>query len=374
MYTGTPGTVYGGTQTTTVGGTAYPGEWIQIQLPEAMALDSYSMYGRNLFTYRMPYNWVVAGSNNGTTWTQVTSKSGESGWRGQEPNSYYPNSTTPYLYFRLIVTAIVDGSGAQNVNLGQWTIYASKSTWSRDVSADIYGNLTTSTGQELSSYLGTARGLVATWYDQTGAGNDATQSTRSSQPNIQKSTNGPGWSLLFDGAADYLTGMSYTVLNNTNYSFSVVERRNAAGTSTLCMLSSGNNTTNQGLHFVYVTPGTDVRFGQWNNDLNINPYPGYSYTAEPMHYWTGTQSSTAGRFLYETAIVAVSDATKTTLLSSVSGNFVVGARLFGAIYYYSGEIYEVLVWTRALTSDEATQVYNNQYGYINGNPGSIVFT
>ena len=30
QYTGTPGTVYGGTVTTTVGGTAYPGEWIDI--------------------------------------------------------------------------------------------------------------------------------------------------------------------------------------------------------------------------------------------------------------------------------------------------------------------------------------------------------
>lgn len=373
MYTGTPGTVYGGTQTTTVGGTAYPGEWIQIQLPEAMALDSYSMYSRSsAYDYRMPYNWIIAGSNNGTTWTQINSQTAQGSWKGQEPIGYFVNSTTTYLYFRMIVTAIGDGSGAQNVNLGQWTINASSSTWSRDVSADIYGNLTTATGQDLSSYLGTASGLVATWYDQSGAGNDATQTTRSSQPIIQKSSIGPGWSLLFDGAADYLTGMSYTVMNNTNYSFSVVERRNT-GTSGLWMLSSGNNTANQGFHFIYITT-TDVRFGQWTNDIDINPYPGYSYTTEPLHYWMGTQSSTAGRFLYETAIVAVSDVAKTTLLSSASGNFLVGNRFSGGSAYYSGEIYEVLVWKRALTSDEATQVYNNQYGYINGNPGSIVFT
>jgi hypothetical protein len=371
MYTGTPGTVYGGTQTTTVGGTAYPGEWIQIQMPEAMALDSYSMYGRNLFTYRMPYNWIVAGSNNGTTWTQVNSQTAQGTWRGQEPISYYPNSTTPYLYFRLIVTAIVDGSGAQNVNLGQWTINASKSTWSRDVSADIYGNLTTATGQDLSSYLGTASGLVATWYDQSGAGNDATRSIRSGQPIIQKSSIGPGWSLLFDGAADYLTGMSYTVLNNTNYSFSIVERRNTG--AAIYAISSGNNTADQGFHFGYAS-STIVRFGQYSDDLDITPYPAYTYTGEPLHYWAGTESSTSGRFIYENGTVSVSDVTKTTLLSSASGNFTVGARLFGTIYYYSGEIYEVIVWKRALTSLEATQVYNNQYGYINGNPGSIVFT
>jgi hypothetical protein len=371
QYSGTPGTVYGGTQTTTVGGTAYPGEWIQIQMPEAMALDSYSMYGRVSYIYRMPYNWIVAGSNDGTTWTQVDSQSGQGGWRGYEPSTYTVNSTTQYLYFRLVVTAIVDGAGAQNVNLAQWTIYASKSSWTRDVSADIYGNLTTSTGQDLLSYLGTASGFVATWYDQSGAGNDASRSIRSGQPIIQKSSIGPGWSLLFDGAADYLTGMSYTVLNNTNYSFSLIERRNTG--AAIYAISSGNNTADQGFHFGYAS-STIVRFGQYSDDLDINPYPAYTYTGEPLHYWAGTESSTSGRFIYENGTVSVSDVTKTTLLSSASGNFTVGARLFGAIYYYSGELYEVIVWKRALSQAEATQVYNNQYGYINGNPGTIIFT
>lgn len=167
--------------------------------------------------------------------------------------------------------------------------------------------------------------------------------------------------------------MSYTVLNNTNYSFSVVERRNYENTSFMCAISSGNNTANQGLHFGYVT-STDVRFGQYNNDIDINPYPGYSYTAEPMHYWMGTQSSTSGRFLYEKGAVSVSDATKTTLLSSVSGNFQVSKYLAQSTQGFYGEIYEVIVWTRALTALEATNIYNNQMGYINGISGAIVFT
>ena len=120
--------------------------------------------------------------------------------------------------------------------------------------------------------------------------------------------------------------------------------------------------------------GHGVRFGQYNNDIDINPYPGYSYTAEPMHYWMGTQSSTSGRFLYEKGAVSASDATKTTLLSSVSGNFQVSKYLAQSTQGFFGEIYEVLVWKRELTASETVQVYNNQFGYINGNPGSIVFT
>jgi hypothetical protein len=371
QYTGTPGTVYGGTQTTTVGGTAYPGEWIQIQMPTALVLSSYSMYGRVNFTYRMPYNWIVAGSNNGTTWTQVDSRSGQGSWRGQDPISYTVVSTTAYLYFRLVVTAIVDGTGGSPVNLGQWTINGSNASWTTDVTSDIFGNLTTSAGQSLSVYLGSATGFVTTWYDQSGAGNHATQTTKALQPIVQKASVGPGYSLLFDGMGDYLTGMSYTVLTGTNYSFSLIERRNVS--SNLVAIGSGNSGTDKAFHFYYFG-GSVVRFGQYADDLDINPYPDYSYTSEPIHYWAGTESSTSGRFIYEKGTVSKSDATKTTLLSSTAGNFIVGKSPWSSQYYYSGEIYEVLVWTRDLASSEVSQTYFNQSGYINGNPGAIIFT
>jgi hypothetical protein len=132
-------------------------------------------------------------------------------------------------------------------------------------------------------------------------------------------------------------------------------------------ISSGNNATDQGLHFGYYTGGTIVRFGQFSDDLDINPYPAY-IANEPLHYWAGTESSTTGRRIYENGTNSKRDATKTTLLSSASGNFTIGARLFGGSYYYSGEIYEVLVFTKSLydldnTGGLITQVYQNQLGY-----------
>jgi len=87
----------------------------------------------------------------------------------------------------------------------------------------------------------------------------------------------------------------------------------------------------------------------------------------------GTQSSTNGRFLYENGIVATSNVIQTTLLSSVSGNFQVSRYTSSTTQGFYGEIYEVIVWKRELTASESTQVYNNQYGYINGNPGVIIF-
>jgi hypothetical protein len=158
--------------------------------------------------------------------------------------------------------------------------------------------------------------------------------------------------------------MSYTVLNNTNYSFSVVERRNSS-TVEGHFISSGNQGTNQGLHIGYST-NTLFRFGQWYNDLDINPYTGY-ISNEPLHYWAGTQSSTSGRYLYDkTNNTVTSNVLATSSLYSTSGNFVIGARPYYT-GYYSGEIYEVIVFTQSLYdldgTTSITQIYNSQVGY-----------
>ena len=255
----------------------------------------------------------------------------------------------------------LSGTYVKVVNVRNGTTSATQ-----DFYADIFGNLTiTGSGQSLADWLRGATGYAVTWYDQSGAGNNATQVTAANQPIIQKATNGPGYSLLFDGATQYLVGMSYTVLNGKNYSFSVVERRNSA--AIMMAISSGDAAKDDGFHFGYYTGGTIVRFGQYSDDIDINPYPAYAGASEPVHYWVGTESSTSGRFLYENGTVSTSDATLKTLLSSVSGNFQVGTRLFGSTYYYSGEIYEVLVWTsRSLTSSDVSKAYSDQSGYITG--------
>jgi hypothetical protein len=276
------------------------------------------------------------------------------------------------LFSQLSSTATASAVGAFSLRAVSGTtakavqVRRSSDSATQDFYADRLGNLFTTpvTGAPLAYWLGGATGYVTTWYDQSGQGNHATQATAANQPVIQKATKGPGYSCLFNGTTNYLTGMSYTVLNNTNYSLSVVERRNSSATT--CFVTSGNATTDQGLHIGYNTT-TTIRFGQWNDDLDAT-VAGY-VTNEPLHYWSFTESSTSGRYIFDkTNNTTTSDATKTTLLSSTSGNFVIGNRPFGTIRYYSGEIYEVLVFTKSLydldnTGGLITQVYQNQLGY-----------
>ena len=67
------------------------------------------------------------------------------------------------------------------------TVRRSSDSATLDFYANAYGQLGTAingTGTSLESWLNTATGFVTKWYDQSGKGNHATQTTAASQPRI----------------------------------------------------------------------------------------------------------------------------------------------------------------------------------------------
>ena len=79
-YLGGSSGTYGpsGTASSTLAnGTTARGEWIQIRLPEAIVLESYSLQGTPIFfATRMPRDFVLLGSNTGTSWNVVDTRTG----------------------------------------------------------------------------------------------------------------------------------------------------------------------------------------------------------------------------------------------------------------------------------------------------------
>jgi len=55
---------------------------------------------------RMPVNWVVEGSNNGSTWIPLDSRQGEGGWTGGETRFYEFANKTAFSYYRLSWTGL----------------------------------------------------------------------------------------------------------------------------------------------------------------------------------------------------------------------------------------------------------------------------
>ena len=124
--------VYLGTVSTTVSGSAVTGEWMQIQLPYKLLVTTYSIItgaagGGSTYNQMFPKNYTLAGSNNGTTWTLIDSKTGYSATSANGINRFTaPTQTVYYTYFRLIGSAVGTGSFQRmGVSLGMQGQYSS---------------------------------------------------------------------------------------------------------------------------------------------------------------------------------------------------------------------------------------------------------
>jgi len=280
--------------------------------------------------------------------------------------------TTAYSYFRLVITSIVTGgNGGSAINIGQWTLNGYNTSWNADFYADRLGNLLTApvTGQSLSDWLGGATGSVATWYDQSGNGNHATQGTQANRPVIQKGTKGPGYMFVFSGN-QYLTGFSYTVLNNTNYTVNVIERRGVNNAGELPVLTSGNAAVNGKVFLLLYNNNTKFSHSQYGPETaysyGYTGVPAYAGSSEPIRYWTADFSQGSKEHLYLNASQVATNSTQFAPLASTSGNFNIG-NFPSSSEYYTGEMYEILVFTQSLYdldgTSSITQIYNNQLSY-----------
>jgi hypothetical protein len=113
--------------TTTVSGSSINGEWLQIALPRSIRVASFSLTGRtdgNLYLSRSPRQFVIAGSNDQTTWTTVYSASNVT-WSTATQKFTITDTTIPaYRYFRLITQAVGNPSltNRDSVQIGNWSL------------------------------------------------------------------------------------------------------------------------------------------------------------------------------------------------------------------------------------------------------------
>jgi hypothetical protein len=148
----------------------------------------------------------------------------------------------------------------------------------------------------LESFCSGTNGFVTTWYDQSGNGRDATQTTAENQPQIVSSgsviTENGKPSVQFDGSNDFLsyaftTNISqpgaYFVVNQNTKDAGIISSdnnnsrwqifRTSAGDDPInvfsgAVLSSSNNTTNQILIFALFN-GLNSAIGINNNSATI---------------------------------------------------------------------------------------------------------
>ena len=130
--TGTvPSTYSAGAFSTTVSGTAYAGEYLQLQLPTGITLTSYTWEtgrGIGIDEYpQSPSSWVLAGSNDGTKWTFVDSRTGVTNWSASVLSQTYTVTPTvgAFTYYRFIIRAIQGSTQAfgRYASCGEWRLF-----------------------------------------------------------------------------------------------------------------------------------------------------------------------------------------------------------------------------------------------------------
>jgi hypothetical protein len=171
---------YTETASTIANSVTYPGEWLQIQLPQSIVLLSYSIYPQA--TNNIPLTWNVFASNDGSTWTVIDQR-GTAPTAGQYNNYTISGTPTSYSYYRIGCYVVSSGTSFAIVEM---KLYGAPPNTNTDFYADRLGNLLTApvTGQSLANWLGGATGYVTTWYNQIQPGQDVSATVAANQPTI----------------------------------------------------------------------------------------------------------------------------------------------------------------------------------------------
>ena len=114
---------YNGSRNTTtvdVGGDRYVGVWVQLKVPRAFALAHTKLTNSSGMTDRAPGAGVLLGSSDGIAWYKLTEFSSLA--YSSNEATVTVNATTPYQYFRMVVTNTV---GSVALNFTEWRLFAS---------------------------------------------------------------------------------------------------------------------------------------------------------------------------------------------------------------------------------------------------------
>lgn len=96
-----------------------PTGWLRYELSEPVIVKKYALTSANDAPGRDPQNWTIQGSNDGTSWTTLDTRTGESFESRFQTKTYEFANTTAYTFYRLDITL---NHGEDIVQLADWLI------------------------------------------------------------------------------------------------------------------------------------------------------------------------------------------------------------------------------------------------------------
>jgi hypothetical protein len=208
-------------------GVKYEGEWITLRIPKTIRLKKFSLVDRDGadFTYRLPKDGALLGSNDGTNWEIVLRWTNRTFYTDVE-NFFYVNTDKYYSHFGLVGEALANIAGAISWDMGEIKYYGhEEGSGSLDTTLKSVYNVPATTGTQLEVYYDAkdlADGAVSS--DVTDLSPNTNNGTVSGDPQI---SNG---AFVFDGVDDSISATSignsvgdWTHSSSFWFKFAVVE-------------------------------------------------------------------------------------------------------------------------------------------------------
>jgi hypothetical protein len=195
-----------------------------------------------------------------------------------------------------------------------------------------------------STFSYSSGNIVSQWRDKSGLNNHSSQATVGNQPsrstfqNSRKTVN-------FDGTNDFLDGTSALTLANGYTAFTIVK---SSATGERDIITS--TTAAQSADIYLYQQASSGKLGNWSNVYTSNPI------SLNVWYLFSTNVSSVGS---ETLYLNGSSQTSNSRSLTNTRGYRVGAYYTGSSSgeYWSGEIAEILIFNRALSSTEMKQVH-----------------
>jgi hypothetical protein len=97
------------------------GEWLSLQLPNKIDLSSVHIYPRTSLTSQSADSITIVGSNDGSSWTTLTSVTGLT-YTNSTATIINVNSNTGYKYFAIIAQKVLGTNGGTGSGVGHWAL------------------------------------------------------------------------------------------------------------------------------------------------------------------------------------------------------------------------------------------------------------
>ncbi|TRW25340.1 discoidin domain-containing protein [Flavobacterium zepuense] len=94
--------------------------WMQQDLTEAAVVNKYNFTSGNDAPERDPKNWELLGSNDGTTWTSLDTRTNEVFTGRNQTRDFEVDIETVYKYYRINITA---NYGSDAIQISEWRLY-----------------------------------------------------------------------------------------------------------------------------------------------------------------------------------------------------------------------------------------------------------